>query len=244
MRLFLFIAFLLVLTARLSANDAISKADSAYRAFNYDLAIELYETALDDCNIADVCIKLADSYLYGGFEKSKAKQEAMYLKAKELLETALKKEPDNANIYARLGQVVGQLALFRGNKEKVKMGLEIKQYADKALSLDAQNPMANAVLGIWHYELAGLGFIERAFAKLLFGGIPDGSYELSEKYLASAITQKPNVIFYRNAYAKTLLKLGREIDAKRQLETALKLPLIVAGDKRNKEESRLLLKSI
>ncbi len=244
MRLFLISLLCIFTTPTLSARDTIAQADSAYRAFNYPLAIELYETLTDNDKTADVYIKLADAYFYGGYELPKSKQEAMYLKAKEALELALKKSPSNPDIYARLGQVTGQLALFRGNKEKVKLGLEIKEYADQALALDANNAMANAVLGIWHFELAGLGFVERTFAKLLFGGVPEGSYEQSAKYLAKAVAQSPNVIYYRNAYAKVLLKLGREAEAKAQLEIALKLPLIVAGDKQNKHESRLLLASI
>lgn len=244
MRLLSVFLLCLFITPMLSARDTVAQADSAYRAFNYPLAIELYETLDDADKTADVCIKLADAYFYGGYELPKSKQEAMYLKAKSALELALKKSPANPDIYARLGQVTGQIALFRGNKEKVKLGLEIKQYADKALALDPNHAMANAVLGIWHYELAGLGFVERTFAKLLFGGVPEGSYEQSAKYLAKAVSHSPEVIFYRNAYAKALLKLGRDAEAKQQLEIALKLPLIVAGDKQNKRESRLLLADI
>ncbi len=244
MRLFSILFFCCFVTPMLSARDIIAQADSAYRAFNYSLAIELYETLDAPDKTADVCIKLADAYFYGGYELPKSKQEAMYLKAKEALELALKKAPSNPDIYARLGQVTGQIALFRGNKEKVKLGLQIKEYADQALALDPNHAMAHAVLGIWHFELAGLGFVERTFARLLFGGVPEGSYEQSAKHLAKAVSQNPNVIFYRNAYAKTLLKLGREAEAKEQLEIALKLPLIVAGDKQNKRESRLLLADI
>ncbi len=228
----------------LSAGDIVAQADSAYRAFNYSLAIKLYETLDDNAKTAEICIKLADAYFYGGYELPASQQEAMYLKAKATLELGLKKSPSNPEIYARLGQVTGQLALFRGGKEKVKLGLEIKHYADTALALDSSNAIANAVLGIWHFELAGLGFIERTFAKLFFGAVPEGSYEQAAHYLAKAVAQSPHVIYYRNAYAKVLLKLGRKAEAKAQLETALKLPFIVASDKQNQRESHLLLSNI
>lgn len=242
----LLLAFLLFISSApmLFARDLVAQADSAYRAFNYPLAIELYETAKDDCATAEIFIKLADAYFYGGYEMPKSKQEAMYLKAKAALEEALRREPENADVYARLGQVTGQIALFRGNKEKVKLGLEIKRYADRALELDPKNAMAHAVLGIWHYELAGLGFFERLFAKALFGDVPEGSYEQAAAHLGNAVAESPNVIFYRNAYAKALLKLGRAAEAKAQLESALKLPMLVAGDKQNKRESRALLADI
>jgi tetratricopeptide (TPR) repeat protein len=240
----LFFVLLSFAAVRAEAGDVLASADSAYRAFNYDLAIKLYQDAQTESPSADVCIKLADAYFFGGYEKKKGEQEAMYLKAKDALLAAAKQKPDDAEIYARLGQVTGQIALFRGNKEKVKLGLEIKNYADKALAIDPSCAMANAVLGIWHYELAGLGFVEKTFAKILFGGVPEGKYELAEKYLAKAVKENPNAIYYRNAYAKALMKTGKDDEAKAQLEAALKMPIIVAGDKQNKRDAKELLTSI
>jgi tetratricopeptide (TPR) repeat protein len=224
--------------------EAIASGDSAYRVFDYDKAIKCYESARAKSSNRDVLLKLADAYFYGGYQKPKAQQEPMYLNAKDVLLCALKLDSTSAasaEVYARLGQVTGQLALFRGGNEKIKLGLEIKQFADKALERNPNNAMANAILGIWHYELANLDFVAKAFVKVFFGGVPDGSFEFAEKYLAKAVSLQPNVIYYRNAYAKTLVKLGKEEDARAQLKRALELPLMVAGDKQNKRESKELL---
>lgn len=219
--------------------------DSAYRAFDYDLAIKFYEQARQISNTPEVLIKISDAYFFGGYQKPKAQQEAMYLKARSVLLEALKLDSTSAEIgsaiYARLGQVTGQIALFRGGEEKIKLGLDIKNYADKSLALNPNNAMANAILGIWHYELANLDFFSRALVKLFFGGVPDGSFEYAEKYLAKAVALQPSVIYYRNAYAKALIKLGRDEEARQQLKAALALPMMVAGDKQNKRESKELL---
>jgi len=223
----------------------IASGDSAYRAFNYDLAIKYYEDAHLTYPSAEVMLKLSDAYFFGGYQKPKSQQEAMYLKAKAILLEALKLDSTSAEIgssvYARLGQVTGQIALFRGGEEKIKLGMEIKQFADKSLALNPNNAMANAILGIWHYELANLDFVSRTFVKIFFGGVPDGSFEYAEKYLAKAVSLEPSVIYYRNAYAKVLIKLGRDAEARQQLKAALSLPMIVAGDKQNKREARELL---
>ncbi len=223
----------------------IASGDSAYCAFNYDLAIKYYQEAYLVSPSVEVMLKLSDAYFFGGYQKPKSQQEAMYLKAKAILLEALKLDSTSADIgssiYARLGQVTGQIALFRGGQEKIKLGIEIKQFADKSLALNPNNAMANAILGIWHYELANLDFVARTFVKFFFGGVPDGSFEYAEKYLAKAVSLQPSVIYYRNAYAKVLIKLGRNEEARQQLKAALSLPMTVAGDRQNKSEARELL---
>lgn len=227
------------------AKDMIASGDSAYRAFNYDLAIKYYEEAKNISCSPEVLLKMSDAYFFGGYQKPRSQQEAMYLKARAILLDALQLDSTSAEwgseIYARLGQVTGQIALFRGGEEKIKLGLEIKNFADKSLALNPNNAMANAILGIWHYELANLDFVSRTFVKLFFGGLPEGSFEYAEKYLAKAVSLQPSVIYYRNAYAKVLIKLGRDEDARQHLKAALSLPMMVAGDKQNKRESRELL---
>jgi hypothetical protein len=48
MRLFSILLLCLLITPMLSARDTVAQADSAYRAFNYPLAIALYETLADN----------------------------------------------------------------------------------------------------------------------------------------------------------------------------------------------------
>jgi tetratricopeptide (TPR) repeat protein len=225
----------------ISESRLIARGDSAYHAFDYDAAIEYYETAKASQPSCQVYLKLADAYFYGAYVKPKESQEKFYLKAQQTLFTALKTDSSNAGIYARLGQVTGQIALFRGNNEKVKLGLKIKSYADKALALDPNNATGNAVLGIWHYELANLNFFERFFGKLFFGDIPGGSYDTAAVYLKKAVLLAPNMIYYRYQYARTLVKLDRKDEARDQLEVALSLPPVVLGDRKNREQLKELL---
>lgn len=248
-KLFLAIVFLIACTVCAEAASGtsstrtklIAEGDSAYRAFNYDAAIERYEAAKAESKSCDLYMKLADAYFYGAYVKPKAQQEPLYLKAQQTLQSALKIDSSNANVYARLGQVTGQIARFRGAQEKVKLGLSIKSYADKALAIDPNNPIGNAVMGIWHYELANLSFVERFFGKMFFGDIPKGSFDTAAVYLEKAVKLSPNMIYYRYSYAKTLIELDRRAEARKQLEIALNLPYVVSGDKKNKEDLRELL---
>jgi regulator of microtubule dynamics protein 3 len=222
----------------------IAEGDSAYNAFNYDDAIKCYEAAKEDAKSSDVYIKLADAYFYGAYVKPIAEQEQLYIKAQQILQNALKIDSANANVYARLGQVTGQLARFRGTNEKVKLGLSIKSFADKALAIDPNNPIGNAVMGIWHYELANLSFVERFFGKIFFGHIPNGSHDTAAVYLEKAVRLDPKMIYYHYSYAKVLIELNRRTEARKQLEIAMNLPPIVSGDRKNKEDLKELLQKI
>ncbi|MDX2129140.1 MAG: hypothetical protein SFU91_08910 [Chloroherpetonaceae bacterium] len=224
-----------------SLREAVEAGDSAYRAFNYDLAIQKYEQATKENLSVDLLLKLSDAYFFGGYEKPKREQEKMYFNAKKVLLTAKQIDSLNSEVFARLGQVTGQIAIFKGNEEKIKLGLQIKEYADRALELNPNCAMAHAVLGIWHYELAGLSFFERTLVNVLFGGVPKGSYETSCTHLKKAVELAPNVIYYRYMFAKSLIKVDQEEEAKKSLIVALELPLLVAGDKRNKSAAKELL---
>jgi len=227
--------------------EIITEADSAYKAFNYDVAIERYKAAKAKTDSAALCelhLKLADAYFYGAYVKPENEQEALYLKAEETLRQALKIDSTSAGVYARLGQVTGQLALFRGGKEKVKLGLKIKSLADSALAFNGKDPIANAVLGIWHYQLADLSFFEKLFAKVFFGGIPQGSYDTSAVYLKKAVELSPEMNYYRYYYAKALIEIDQRKEAQKQLETALSQPAVVLADKKNEADLRELLEDI
>lgn len=226
-------------------NVLITQGDSAYNAFDYDRAISCYETAKkQDSTKCSLLLKLSDAYFYGAYVKPEEKQEFFYEKAYRILEKARQLDSTNAGVFARMGQVTGQLALFRGGKEKVKLGLKIKFYADTALYYDPNHPIGNAVMGIWHYQLANLSFFERFFGGIIFGNIPDGSNDTAAVYLKKAVDLWPHMIYYRYAYAKVLWELDKDDEAKKQLQTALSLPLFIEGDRKNKKLVKELLEKI
>ncbi len=226
-------------------NALITQGDSAYQAFDYDRAISYYETAKNqDSTACSLLLKLADAYFYGAYIKPEDKQVFFYNKAHEVLNKARTLNPKHPGVYARLGQVMGQLALFRGGKEKVKLGLAVKFYADTALSYDPDHPIGNAVMGIWHYQLANLSFLERFFGGVIFGDIPEGSNDTAAVYLKKAVDLWPHMIYYRYAYARVLRELDREEEARKQLKTALSLPLTIEGDRKNKKLVAQLLEDI
>lgn len=85
----------------------------------------------------------------------------------------------------------------------------MEQYARKAIQLNPRLARAYAVLGIFYREVAGLNWFERAFASTLAYGLPEATYEDSEKMLLKAIELDPSSLFAHYQLALTYEKTGR-----------------------------------
>jgi len=241
---FLVLFIIIPVFAMASTQSQIQQADKLYDQFYYKASAALYQQVLENKPSVDVYLKLADAYFFDALYSPRTEQKGLLLKAKEAVEAAQKLSPNNAEILARFARIYGQLALFEGGKKKIKMAQQIKKYCEHALALNPNQSTAHAVLGVWHYELATLNPIEKAFANLFYGKIPKGDFNQSIDHLQKAVKADPNVIFFRLALAKSYLKVKNKKEANSHLEKALALPETVAVDRIYKEEIKQLLKKI
>ena len=102
---------------------------------------------------------------------------------------------------------------------------------------------AHHLLGRWHYEAESLGFLARNFAKALYGGLPDSSYEQAEGYFKKAIEPSDEIIHHLHL-GKTYIAMGYKIRAKGALKRALAVTAVNPNDERRQEEARLLLEKL
>ena len=117
----------------------------------------------------------------GKRQASRATMEDYYQGARIYAETALKVNPDNSDANCVMAIAQGRMALSKSGKEKIAASKDIKKYAELAIKFDAANFRAWHVLGRWHYEVSNLSGLERAAAKVFFGGIPAASLKESIK---------------------------------------------------------------
>jgi len=181
---------------------------------------------------------------FDALNSPKSEKKELLFKSKAAVEEAQKLKTKDAEVLARMSRIYGQLALLAGGKEKIYLGNQVKKYATEALALNPDQPTANAVLGVWYYELASLDPIEKAFANLIYGKLPKGNYNRSLSHLEKAVQLDPNVIFFRLSLAKTLLKLKKKDEALVQINKALSLSNSVASDKLYKIELKKLLSTL
>lgn len=221
LHLTLFSALLALMnSAPLRAEDyqaALAKGDARYRQFDAVGALADYERARqlapDDFEALErltrTCVDLGNE-----LRAKKSKDAEMYYrKAIVNARLMLEKFPNKAESYFYAAASYGSLSLFKGGREKLKLGKDVEQYAKKAIELNPKFAPPYAVLGVFYREVANLNWLERAFANSFAGGVPKATNEDSEKMFLKAIELDPSSV-----YAHYQLALSYEIAGKRDQE--------------------------
>jgi tetratricopeptide (TPR) repeat protein len=223
--------------------QALREGDLAFEEFDNAAALTHYSRAVEvDSSNYEALWKLARAYVDAGLSSPKAQQMQYYFTGEKVARRCVSLHPDSTEGHFFLAVALGRAALYVGGKHKIKLAKEVKAEAERALQINPAHDGAMHVIGRWHYELSELNFIERAVAKIVFGGLPTGaSYEQAITYLERAIAHNPQAPVHRLVYGRTLLKLGRTEEARAQLENCLALPDMFWDDPQHKQAARNLL---
>ena len=104
----------------------------------------------------------------------------------------MKIDPNNADANYAMATVSGKMTdLDIENKKIVAFVKDVKEYADKALSINANHARANYTLGKWHYEMVTLSGIKKAAVKLFYGGLPNGDLDKAILYMEKSKSLEP-----------------------------------------------------
>lgn len=253
----LFLGMLVIAVTVMSASampqdgvaQEIALGDAAYAKFDNQTALQHFLKALKvDPNNCQALWKGARAYADVGktFEQSdKNEAKALYLRGDSLAREAAKLYPDSADVHFALALCVGRVALFQGGKTKIRLSKEVKQEADRTIALDPSHDSAYHILGRWHYNISTLSWVLKAFAKMIYGGVPPGaSLEEGANMFAKAVEINGNKPVHRLEYARTLIELGRHAEARDQLQTCVGLPQVQWDDPMTQEEAAKMLKEI
>ena len=130
---------------------------------------------------------------------------------------------------------IGRVALDAGAKERVRLSKEIKKEVDLAIKLDPNDDIAYHVLGRWNRKLANLSWIERGFANMFLGGVPeDASEENAAAAFKKAIELNPGYINHHLELGMTYEMMDMEEEAKAEYQKCLNLPKSSAADDKHK----------
>ena len=226
--------------------DYLEKGDESYSKFNNVEALSYYEKAF---NITpdnfDILLRLVKTYNAAGEEyyEYRDRTEAEYYinKALEFADKFRNKFPDSSMVYSYSAMSNGNIALFKGGKEKIKYAKLVEQNAKKSISLNPNAYLPYIILGIYYREIAGLSWLERVFANTFLGSVPDGSYEESESMLKKALSFDQNMIVANFQLAKTYRQMDRVQEEKSLLQKVLKLPIRDFRDKFAIEKAKKML---
>jgi tetratricopeptide (TPR) repeat protein len=229
--------------------DYIAKGDESYNKFDNVEALSYYEQALKIApNNFEILLRLVKTYNAAGeeyYEYRKRTEAEYYInKALETADKFKNKFPDSSAAYSYLAMSNGNIALFRGGKEKIKYAKLVEDNAKKSISMNPNAYLPYIILGIYYREIAGLSWLERAFANTFLGGVPSGSYEESVSMLKKALSIDQNMIVANFQLAKTYRQMEMESEEKTLLQKVLKLPIRDFRDKFAKEKAQKRLNGI
>jgi tetratricopeptide (TPR) repeat protein len=165
-------------------------------------------------------------------------------KAIDYAKQAIAADPRNAMAQLSMAVCYGRLAPLLDNKTKIAYSRLVKEYADKALALDPHNDLTYNVLGSWNYELAGLNPFLHGLANLIYGQVPEASYEDSVKYFQKAVALNPNRLANHIGLGRAYAAIGNTVEARKELQLGLSMPNQEKDDPFVKEQGRETLRKI
>lgn len=228
-----------------TAEEFIKSGDEFYAQWEDQQALEAYLKALeiDDKNYealwkaARGYVDVADLMTGTGKEVEKQKFD-MYVKAERYAKQAISVNPNDTWGHFMLSAALGKKVLMLGKKEQIDASKQVKSAVDKAIELDPENDLAYHALGRWHRRMAEIGGAKRALGSLVYGSIPKGSFEESEKWLKKAVELKPEYINHHLELGRTYVALKKYDLATAEFNKCLELPEASAKDRQLKEEAR------
>ena len=196
-------------------------------------------------NNAEVLWRLARTYVdLGNVEEEKAKQRELYKTAESYAKKGIQFDPNHSRCHTYDGVAVGKVALGEGSKEKVRLSAAVKKSVKKAIELDPKNDTAYHLLGQWHRNVANLSGISKAFAKILYGGLPPASNEEAAEYLKKATELAPDYINHHLELAITYQTMKEWQSALDELDQVDQLPAKAKQDPEYKKTAQQLRKTI
>jgi tetratricopeptide (TPR) repeat protein len=152
--------------------------------------------------------------------------------------------PENAMAHLAMAVCYGRMAPLMDNRTKIAYSRLVKEQADKALALDPNNDLTYNILGSWNYELAGLNPLLRALAGMIYGQLPDASYQDSVKDFEKAVQLNPNRLANHIGLGRAYAALGNTAEARKEIELGLAMPNQERDDPFVKEQGRETLRKI
>lgn len=240
----------ILLTSLFSVSAAFSQSASEWKKKGESLeakgktreALEAFQKAEAKApKDAEILVKVAKQYgdlmpsLAGAAKKDAAEKSLQY--SRKAVEVA----PNDSDSHLAVALSLGKKTEFMGNKEKLEASREMKTKAEKALRLNPKSDYAHHMLGRWHQEMAGIGGGTRLIAKIVYGGVPKGSYQEALDHFENARKLQPKRLIHQIEYGRTLAMMGREDDARREISKGLAMPNRDADDPDAKARGRKTL---
>jgi len=224
----------------------MASGDSLFHAFDNAGALKHYAQAVaTDSTNYDVLWKLSRAYTDCAAAAPKDKQPELSSASERYARKCVSLYPDSAQAHFILALSLGRAANLAGGKKRIALSREIEHEAQSTLDLNPKHFGAMHIMGRWHYGISSLSWVEKSFAKIIYGGVPAGaSMEKARSYFEQAIALDPKTPINHYWLGETLIKLKDYAGARAELEKCVALDDVLWDDKRTKEKARKRLQDI
>ncbi len=173
-------------------------------------------------------------------------RDSLYARAERLARRAVQSDSLAADGHFILARAIGQTALTKGKKERIRLAGEVRREALRAIELDPMHDGAYHVLGRWNAEIMRLSGLSRFFARQFLGAgiFSQASWEGAIVNLERAVEIDSTRIIHRLDLAQVYADRRRYDDARRQLATLDTLPIRDFNDPQFKADGAALLRRI
>lgn len=165
---------------------------------------------------------------------------SFYRQSLEAAEAALETDPESGWAHLAVALAHGRLTLHASTRERVERSQAVKTHADRAIDLDSTLAGAYHLRGRWHQEVASLNAMVRAVVRIVYGGLPEASYEQSVADFQQALDLETRT-YHHLELGKTYRKMGRPNAAREQFRAALAAPSVDPFAPEHKAEARTLI---
>ena len=246
MKCYLYFLVMLAISPVLQAqsfNELLATGDAFYKKFDLENAANNYDKAyiINPDNyyallkVTRIYNDLGEDYYEIKDEKN---AEIAVNKAVKFAELFSSKFPDSAKVYTLLAMSYGNLGLYKGGDEKIKLAYKIKENVDKSIEKDPNDYLPYIILSIYHRQIASLSWFERTFANIFFGEVPEGSLEESEQMMLKAIKMQPGIVIAMFHLSLTYKEIDNEKKEIEWLRKVIDAPITDFRDKYAKRKAR------
>lgn len=234
-----------------TAAEHIQAGDQAFAVFDDVKALEHFQAALkleaDNYEAlwkaSRAMVDIAD--VIPATEKDvKEQKKKMYTEATALARKAVAANPNDTWGHFQYAAANGKRLLLLGKKEQIDASKAVRAEIDKAIELDETNHLAWHALGRWHRRMDEIGGAKRFFGSIVYGSIPKGSFEESEKALRKAIELHPEYANHYLELGRTLVALKKYDEAGECFQKCIDLPKTTSKDDVLKAEARAELAAL
>jgi tetratricopeptide (TPR) repeat protein len=173
-------------------------------------------------------------------------RDSLYARAERYARHAVQADSLGADGHFILARAIGQTALTKGTKERIRLASEIRREALRAIELNPLHDGAYHVLGRWNAEIMRLSGMSRFLARQFLGAgiFSEASWDGAIANLERAVEIDPRRIVHRLDLARVYVDRKRYGDARRELEALDTLPVHDFNDPQYKADGTALLRTI